>query len=186
MRVTRRDVPGEASELAKLVEAYVKALEAGEFDQRLRAVEARDVRRDLESRLQAFETAQAGTIAGEVWIELRDGVLLGRWSETITQARPRGGLLPPGLRRHSPRQWARCGDTLRAGFGISRLAPRARELLVPMALHELADHRSVVHIEGSEQGGRAVRDVIVGDRPWGARVSSAGPVEGLDLASSTA
>ncbi len=34
--------PAEASELAKLVEAYVKALEAGEFDLRLRAVEARD------------------------------------------------------------------------------------------------------------------------------------------------
>ena len=33
--------PGEAAELSKLVEAYVKALEAGEFDQRLRAVEAR-------------------------------------------------------------------------------------------------------------------------------------------------
>jgi hypothetical protein len=34
--------PGEAAELAKLVEAYIKALEAGEFDQRLRAVEARN------------------------------------------------------------------------------------------------------------------------------------------------
>jgi hypothetical protein len=34
--------PGEAAELSKLVEAYVKALEAGEFDQRLRAVEARN------------------------------------------------------------------------------------------------------------------------------------------------
>jgi Family of unknown function (DUF5681) len=34
--------PGEAAELSKIVEAYVKALEASEFDQRLRAVEARD------------------------------------------------------------------------------------------------------------------------------------------------
>lgn len=34
--------PGEAAELSKLVESYVKALEAGEFDQRLRAVEARN------------------------------------------------------------------------------------------------------------------------------------------------
>jgi hypothetical protein len=33
---------GEAAELAKLVEAYAKALEANEFDQRLRALEARD------------------------------------------------------------------------------------------------------------------------------------------------
>jgi hypothetical protein len=34
--------PGEAAELSKLVEAYVKALEATEFDQRLRAIEAKD------------------------------------------------------------------------------------------------------------------------------------------------
>ena len=33
--------PGEAAELSKLVEAYIKALEKEEFDQRLRAVEAR-------------------------------------------------------------------------------------------------------------------------------------------------
>src|SRR6516165_12683202 len=34
--------PGEAAELSKLVEAYVKALEASEFDQRLRTVEERN------------------------------------------------------------------------------------------------------------------------------------------------
>jgi hypothetical protein len=34
--------PSEASELAKIIEAYVKALEAGEFDQRLRTVEERN------------------------------------------------------------------------------------------------------------------------------------------------
>jgi hypothetical protein len=33
--------PGEAAELSKLVEAYVKAIEASEFDQRLRALETR-------------------------------------------------------------------------------------------------------------------------------------------------
>jgi Family of unknown function (DUF5681) len=33
--------PGEAAELSKFVEAYVKALEASEFDQRLRALEAK-------------------------------------------------------------------------------------------------------------------------------------------------
>ncbi len=43
------------------------------------------MRRDLESRLQAVETASAGTIAGEVWIELRDGMLHGPRGETITQ-----------------------------------------------------------------------------------------------------
>jgi len=31
--------PGEAAELSKLVNAYVKALEASEFDLRLRAIE---------------------------------------------------------------------------------------------------------------------------------------------------
>jgi hypothetical protein len=34
--------PGEAAELSKLVEAYVKAIEANEFDQRLRAIEGRN------------------------------------------------------------------------------------------------------------------------------------------------
>jgi hypothetical protein len=33
--------PAEASEFAKIIEAYLKALEAGEFDLRLRAIEAR-------------------------------------------------------------------------------------------------------------------------------------------------
>lgn len=33
--------PGEAAELAKLVEAYLKAIEANEFDQRLRALEGK-------------------------------------------------------------------------------------------------------------------------------------------------
>jgi hypothetical protein len=33
--------PGEAAELSKLVEAYLKAVEASEFDQRLRAIEAK-------------------------------------------------------------------------------------------------------------------------------------------------
>ena len=33
--------PGEAAELSKLVEAYIRALEADEFDQRLRAIEER-------------------------------------------------------------------------------------------------------------------------------------------------
>jgi len=33
--------PSEAAELSKLVAAYVKALEASDFDQRLRAIEAK-------------------------------------------------------------------------------------------------------------------------------------------------
>jgi hypothetical protein len=34
---------GQAAELSKLVEAFVKALEASDFEQRLRAVEAKGV-----------------------------------------------------------------------------------------------------------------------------------------------
>jgi hypothetical protein len=37
--------PSEAAELSKLVEAYVRSLEATEFDRRLRAVEERDTNR---------------------------------------------------------------------------------------------------------------------------------------------
>ena|SRR5438045_2163777 len=37
--------PGEATELSKLVQGYVVALEASEFDQRLRAIEARHAKR---------------------------------------------------------------------------------------------------------------------------------------------
>jgi hypothetical protein len=33
--------PGEAAELSRLIEAYVKALEASEFDLRLRAIETK-------------------------------------------------------------------------------------------------------------------------------------------------
>jgi hypothetical protein len=43
------------------------------------------MRRELERRLQAFETAQTRTIA-EVWIELRDGTLRGPRGELITPA----------------------------------------------------------------------------------------------------
>ena len=36
---TAEITPGEAAELARLVEAFVKAIEASEFDQRLRVLE---------------------------------------------------------------------------------------------------------------------------------------------------
>lgn len=38
---TAKVTPGEAAELAKLVEAYLKTIEANEFDQRLRALEGK-------------------------------------------------------------------------------------------------------------------------------------------------
>jgi hypothetical protein len=37
--------PGEATEFSKLVQGYVVALEASEFDRRLRAIEARNAKR---------------------------------------------------------------------------------------------------------------------------------------------
>jgi hypothetical protein len=37
--------PSEAAELAKTVEAYVRSVEAHVFDQRLRAIEARNARK---------------------------------------------------------------------------------------------------------------------------------------------
>jgi hypothetical protein len=43
------------------------------------------MRRELERRLQAFETAQTRTIAAEVWIELSDGTLRGPRGEQITR-----------------------------------------------------------------------------------------------------
>jgi hypothetical protein len=42
------------------------------------------VRRDLEGRLQAVETARAGAKACEVWIEQNDNMLRGPWGETNT------------------------------------------------------------------------------------------------------
>ena len=42
------------------------------------------MRRELERRLQALETAQTRTIAAEVWIELRDGMLRGPRGEQVT------------------------------------------------------------------------------------------------------
>src|SRR5271170_7132824 len=62
---------------------------------------------------------------------------------------------------------------------------KAQKLLVPMALHALADDRPVEQVEGRKQGCRAVADIIVGHRPGApalhrqARLST---VERLDLA----
>jgi hypothetical protein len=42
------------------------------------------MRRILEGRLRAVETKQAASVAGEVWIELVDGMLRGPRGETIT------------------------------------------------------------------------------------------------------
>ena len=60
----------------------------------------------------------------------------------------------------------------------------ADELLVAVALHALADHRALEHVEGGEQGGGTVALVVVGHRAEAAgrhRQARLGAVERLDL-----
>src|SRR5512144_2552416 len=60
----------------------------------------------------------------------------------------------------------------------------ANELLVPVALHALPDHRAVEHVHGSEQRRRAVADVVVRHRagpPLLHRQAGLRAVESLDL-----
>jgi hypothetical protein len=61
---------------------------------------------------------------------------------------------------------------------------KAREFLVPVALHALADDRAVENVERREQGGRAIADVIERHRagaPALHRQTGLGSVQGLDL-----
>ena len=61
----------------------------------------------------------------------------------------------------------------------------ADELLVPVALHAAAEHRAVEDVEGGEQRGGAVADIVVGHGPGLAgleRQTRLGAVERLDLA----
>ena len=60
----------------------------------------------------------------------------------------------------------------------------ANELLVPVALHALPDHRAVEHVHGGEQRRRAVADVVVRHRAGPAllhRQAGLRAVESLDL-----
>ena len=64
-------------------------------------------------------------------------------------------------------------------------AQKAQEFPVLVALHALADHRAVENIEGGEQGGGAMADIIVGRRPGAPslrRQSRLRAVERLDMA----
>jgi dihydroxyacetone kinase len=61
----------------------------------------------------------------------------------------------------------------------------ADEFLVAMTLHVAADHAAVEHVEGGEQGGRAVALVVVRHGTGAAglhRQARLGAVERLDLA----
>jgi hypothetical protein len=77
--------------------------------------------------------------------------------------------------------------------GVDRLAGRdlaldgvqkPDELLMPVALHATADDLALQHVEGGEQGGRAVALVIVGHGPGPTLLQGQarlGAVQGLDL-----
>ena len=73
--------------------------------------------------------------------------------------------------------------TLPAGTARSSFQ-EAQELLVAMARHAAADDRAVEHVEGGEQGGRAVALVVMGHGAGPAlldRQPRLGAVERLDL-----
>ena len=64
-------------------------------------------------------------------------------------------------------------------------AQEAQELLVPVTLHATAEHRAVEDVKGSEQGGDAVAEIIVGHGAglaWFDRQTGLGPIQGLNLA----
>lgn len=70
------------------------------------------------------------------------------------------------------------------GLGVDQIQ-EADEFLMAMSLHVAADHRAVEHIEGGEQGGRAVALVIMGhgaEPPLLHRQARLSSVERLDLA----
>ena len=61
----------------------------------------------------------------------------------------------------------------------------ADELLMPMALHAAADDRAFEHVEGGEEGGGAVADIVMGHGAAASllhRQARLGAVESLDLA----
>ena len=75
--------------------------------------------------------------------------------------------------------------TLPAGTAALDGVEEADELLMAVLLHAAADDRAVEHVEGGEQGGRAVALVVVGHGPALAgleRQAGLGAVERLDLA----
>ena len=75
-------------------------------------------------------------------------------------------------------------DHLAGRHGALDGGEEAQELLVAVALHATADHRAVERIEGSEQRGRAVANIVVRDGAGLARLerqAGLGPVQRLDL-----
>ena len=52
-------------------------------------------------------------------------------------------------------------DELAGGHGGLHPIEEADELLMPMALHALADDRAVEHVQCCEQRGRSVSDIVM-------------------------
>lgn len=75
--------PGEAAELSELAEAYIKALKASEFDQRLRAIEKKTMRRDLERSLRAVERRGSG--GHGYWFCAGDGMVRNFSGDLLTR-----------------------------------------------------------------------------------------------------
>jgi hypothetical protein len=72
---------------------------------------------------------------------------------------------------------------LPAGLSLDRIE-KANELMMPVALHAAANDLAVEHVEGGEQGGRAVALIVVGHGPQAPgllRQARLGAVELLDL-----
>ena len=114
----------------------------------------------------AFEDAALEAPLGEDGEETLDGV----------EPTGRGGREMEAPARMTPQPFDHLG-VLVSGVvveGVDRLAGRdlaldgvqkPDELLMPVALHATADDLALQHVEGGEQGGRAVALVIVGHGP---------------------
>jgi hypothetical protein len=134
----------------------------------------------------AFEDAALEAPLGEDGEETLDGV----------EPTGRGGREMEAPARMTPQPFDHLG-VLVSGVvvedGVDRLAGRdlaldgvqkPDELLMPVALHATADDLALQHVEGGEQGGRAVVLVIVGHGPGPTLLQGQarlGAVQGLDL-----
>src|SRR6202163_2558527 len=109
--------------------------------------------------------------------------------ETLDGVEPtgRGGREMEAPARMTPQPFDHLG-VLVSGVvvedGVDRLAGRdlaldgvqkPDELLMPVALHATADDLALQHVEGGEQGGRAVALVMVGHGPGLTLLQGAGP-----------
>jgi hypothetical protein len=108
-------------------------------------------------------TSGTGPQSGSAW---KPGQVIGKI----------GTLVKPGARPRRKRDRQRDG-------GVDELE-EPQELLVAMTPVMLGDHRSAGDVQGGEQAGRAVPDIVMGHPRrcgWQHRQAGRGPVQGLDL-----